>query len=198
MEKNSLTPEESFTIINKAISNFKMNYKEKAKSFLLWGWIMSLASFSHFIIIKILISKEAYELMFSFSLGNWLVFVFIGFIIEYFSYRKNYKDIKVFSHLDKFIDILWKVTGLSIPIIVFLSIKLEISPPTFFLLVLGIATTITGFLIKFKPIIFGGIAFFLFAIGSTFVQEENILLISGAAIICCYLIPGYFLKSAKE
>ena len=62
MEKNNLTPEESFAIINKAISNFKMNYKENAKIFLLWGWILTLASFSNFIILKILHSKEAYEL----------------------------------------------------------------------------------------------------------------------------------------
>jgi len=63
MEKNNLTPEESFKIINKAIDNFKMNYKESAKIFLLWGWILTLASFSNFIILKILHSKESYQLM---------------------------------------------------------------------------------------------------------------------------------------
>jgi hypothetical protein len=198
MEKNNLTPEESFDIITKAISNFKINYKGNSKSFLLWGWIMSLASFSHFIVIKILLSKEAYELMFLFSIGTWIVFVFSGFIIEYFSNRKRNKDKKVFSHLDRFINILWKVTGFSIPVVIFLSIKMEIPPPPIFLLVMGTATTITGLVIKFKPVTFGGIAFFLFSIVSTFVTKENTLLITGAAIICCYLIPGYFLKSAKE
>jgi hypothetical protein len=198
MEKNNLTPEESFSIITKAISNFKINYKENSKSFLLWGWIMSLACFSHFIILKILLSKEAYELIFLFSVGTWSVFVFSGFIIEYFSIRKRNKDKKVFSHLDRFINIIWKVTGASIPIIIFLSFKMEILPTPFFLLIMGTATTITGLLIKFKPVTFGGIAFFIFSIVSTFVSEENTLLIAGAAIICCYLIPGYFLKSAKE
>jgi hypothetical protein len=198
MEKNNLTPEESLDIITQAISNFKMNYKENSKSFLLWGWLMSLASFSHFILIKILLSKEAYDLMFWFSIGNWTVFVFSGFIIEYFTNRKSNKDKKVFGHIDRFINILWKVTGISIPVTVFLSIRLEIPPPPFFLLIMGTATTITGLLLKFKPVIFGGIAFFLFSIGSTFAPNENTLLINGVAIICCYLIPGYFLKSVKE
>jgi hypothetical protein len=198
MEKSNLTPEESFDIITKAISNFKMNYKENSKSFLLWGWLMSLASFTHFIIIKILLNKEAYELIFWFSIGTWMVFVFIGFIIEYFTNRKNHMDKKVYSHIDRSIYTLWKVTGLSIPFVVFLSIKLEIPPPPFFLLIMGTATAITGLLIKFKPLIFGGIAFLLFSIISTFVTNENILLINGTAIICCYLIPGYFLKFAKE
>ena len=56
MEKDNLTPEESFEIINKAISNFKMNYKENALVFLLWGWILTLASISNFIILKIVSS----------------------------------------------------------------------------------------------------------------------------------------------
>jgi hypothetical protein len=195
MEKNNLTPAESFDLIQKHISNFKMNYKGNAEIFLLWGWIMSLASLSHFAITKYLIFKEAYEQMISFSIGNYIVFVFIGFIIEYFMNRNRNK--KVFSHLDDFSNILWKVTGASIPVTIFLCIKLQVPPPPFFLLIMGSATTITGLLIKFKPVIIGGIGFFLFSMASSFVTNENTLLIMGAAIICCYLVPGYFLKYAK-
>lgn len=198
MEKNILSPEESFDIITKAISNFKINYKENSKSFLLWGWIMSLASFSHFAVIKILISNEAYNQILLFSIGIWTVFVLIGFIIEYFSFRKTIRDKKVFSHLDRYLNYLWKVTGSSIPVLVFLSIRLDIPPPPIFLLIMGVATTISGLFIKFKPVTVGGIGFFLFAIVSTFITNEYTLLASGAAIICCYLIPGYLLKSAKQ
>jgi hypothetical protein len=198
MEKNNLTPEESFDIITRAISNFRINYKENSKSFLLWGWIMSLASFSHFAAMKILISKEAYNQILLFSIGIWTVFVLIGFIIEYISFRNTMKDKKVFSHLDRYLNYLWKVTGSSIPVLVLLSIRLEIPPPPIFLLIMGVSTIISGLFIKFKPVIVGGIAFFLFAIASTFVTNEYTLLISGTAIIFCYLIPGYLLKSAKQ
>jgi hypothetical protein len=37
MENINLTPEESFNIINKAIANFKLNFRETAKIFLLWA-----------------------------------------------------------------------------------------------------------------------------------------------------------------
>ena len=87
MEKKNLTPEESFSIINKAISNFKMNYKESAKIFLLWGWILMFASISSFIILSVLNNMDAqqlkagnWELSGIISLGNWLVFCIIGFI----------------------------------------------------------------------------------------------------------------------
>lgn len=205
MDKKNLTPEESFAIINKAISNFKMNYKESAKAFLLWGWILSLASFSHFIILKILKSYEAHELTVGnweltglFIIGNWVLFSLIGFLILFFMERKITKKKKVYSHLDSYIKNLWYVTAAGFFVAIFLCFKLDIVPPAIMLLIAGIATTTTGLFIKFKPLMFGGIAFFIFSIATTFVSNENIALIVGLAIVCGYLIPGYFLKSAKE
>lgn len=198
MEKNSLTPEESFDVINKAIANFKINYKEGSKVFLLWGWILALASFSNFIILKILHSREAYGLMGPYSLGNWAVFCIIGFIIMFFMVRKINKDKKVISHIDKFVDNLWWVTMASFFTAIFISIRLEIAPPPFMLLIGGLATTTTGLAIKFKPLIFGGITFFIFSIAATYASYEYIALIVCGAIICGYIIPGYFLKSVKK
>ncbi len=198
MDKNNLAPEESFDLINKAISNFKVNYKESAKTFLLWGWILTLASFSNFIILKILHSKEAYELMGLYSLGNWGVFCLIGSIFLFFMERKINKEKKVYSHLDSYIKKLWTVAVASFFIAIILCIKLEIAPPPIMLLLGGIATTTSGLLIKFKPLIIGGMSFFVFSIATTFVSNEYIALIVGVAVICGYLIPGYLLKSAKE
>jgi len=205
MEKDSLTPEESFDIINKAISNFKMNYKESSQVFLLWGWILSLASISTFIILKVFNNWEApevgagkWDLKGLIFFGNWIVFCSIGFIIMYFMVRKMKRNKKVYSHIDKFIDNLWWVIAPSFFIAIFICIKLGIAPPPFMLLIGGIATTTTGLAIKFKPLIFGGISFFIFSIASTFVTNEYLGLVVCAAIICGYLIPGYFLKAAKE
>jgi hypothetical protein len=66
------------------------------------------------------------------------------------------------------------------------------------LLIAGIATTTSGLSIRFKPLVIGGISFFIFSIITTFVSNEYIALFVGVAIICGYLIPGYLLKSAKE
>jgi hypothetical protein len=198
MDKNHLTPEESFDIISKAISNFKMNYRESAKVFLLGGWIFTIASFSNFLILKILYSKEAYGSAGFYSLGNWTFFALIAFVLFFFMDRKTDKEKKVYSHLDIFINNLWKVTAASFFIATVLCIKLEINPPPIMLLIAGIATTTSGLSIRFKPLVIGGISFFIFSIITTFVSNEYIALFVGVAIICGYLIPGYLLKSAKE
>ena len=197
METSSLTPEESLDIIKKAIVNFKVNYRESSKVFLLWGWILTFACFSNFAIAKILLSREADGSMGLYIMGNWLFYTLVGFIILVFMLRKENKDKKVYSHLENYVKKLWWVTCASFFIASMICIKLEIAPPPIMLLLAGLATTTTGLLIKFKPLIIGGISFFLFSIATVFVTNEYMALITGAAIICGYLIPGYYLKSAK-
>jgi hypothetical protein len=197
MDKTVLTPEESFDLISKHISNFKLNYKESGNIFLLWGWILTFASFSNFIILKVLHSKGAYELMGLLSISNWIAFVLIGFIVQFFMLRKTNMDKKAHSYLESYIKNLWIVAAASFFIGAFICFKLGITPPPIMLLIAGIATTTSGILIKFRPVIIGGLAFFIFSIAATFVSNEYISLLTGVAIICGYLIPGYFLKSTQ-
>lgn len=195
MENINLTPEESFSIINKAIANFKLNFRETAKVFLLWGWVLAIASLSNFIILKILNNREASIGLL--SLYNWAAYILIGFIIMLFMEHKTNKDKKVFSYIESYFKNLWSVTAASFFIATLLCIKMEINPPAIMLLIAGIATTTSGLLIKYRPLIIGGMTFFIFSLASTFVSDEYISLIVFGAIICGYLIPGYFLKSAK-
>jgi|SRR6185312_7350964 len=198
MDKNYLTPEESFTIITKAISNFKTNYKESAQIFLLWGWILTIACFAQFIILKILRSKEAYAQIGLYSIANWVVLILIGFIIQFFILRKIDKEKKVRSYLEGYLKSLWIVSIGSYLVAAIICIKLAIEPLPIILLIAGIGTTTTGLLLRFRPLAIGGIAFFIFSIATTFVSGEYLNLFAGAAIIFGQLIPGYLLKSAKE
>ena len=198
MEKQALTPEESFNIIQSAISNLKINYQESAKIFLSWGWVLMFASLSNFVILKMLLQKEAYHLMGTLSLTNWGVFVLFGFILMYFMRRKTNAEKKVHSHLDGYFNSLWTVLAVSFIIGTIICIKMDLMPPILMLFIAGIGTTISGMFIKFKPLIIGGISFFVFSLVSMYVPNEYIALIVSAAILCGYIIPGYLLKMAKE
>lgn len=196
MENVNLTPEESLSIINKAIANFKMNYRETAKVFLLWGWVLAIASLSNFIIIKILNSREVSIGLF--SLLNWAAFILIGFILMLLMQHNINKDKKVFSYIESHFKNLWTVTAASFFIATLLCIKMEINPPAIMLLIAGIATTTSGMLIKYRPLIIGGMIFFISSLAATLVSDVYLSLIVFGAIICGYLIPGYLLKATKE
>lgn len=198
MNEQNLTPEESLKIIDKAISNFKVNYRESSHVFLLFGWLLALASLSNFIILKVLHAKEAYDLMGPYTFSIWGAFAVIGFIALFFLVRREKKHKKVYSYIDGYVNNLWWVTLVAFFVAIFLCIKLEIAPPPIMLIIAGIATATTGFLIKFKPLIIGGMAFFIFSIVTVFVMNEYLALVVCVAIICGYIIPGYMLKSSKE
>jgi hypothetical protein len=131
-------------------------------------------------------------------LYNWAVFILIGIIIMIVMNKKVNKDKKVVSYLESYFNNLWSVTAASFFIATLLCIRLEINPPAIMLLIAGIATTTSGLLIKYRPMIIGGMTFFIFSLAAIFVSDEYLSLVVFAAIICGYLIPGYLLKSTKE
>ena len=198
MDEKKITPEESLEIISQAIANFKMNFREYAMYFLLWGWMLTFASFSNFIILRILHTREAYDLMGPLSLGNWGLFILAGFIIQFFMDRRINRNKKVYSHLEGYIRNIWIVAAVGFFVGSVVCIQLGIDPPPVMLLIAGVATTTSGVMIRFKPVIIGGIVFFAFSIATAFVFNEYIALLTGAAILGGYVIPGYFLKSSKQ
>jgi hypothetical protein len=126
------------------------------------------------------------------------MFAVIGFIALFFIVRREKKYKKVYSYIDGYVNKLWWVTLVAFFVAIFICIKLEIAPPPIMMLIAGIATATTGFLIKFRPLIIGGMAFFIFSIVTIFVSNEYSALIVCVAVIFGYIIPGYILKSAKE
>lgn len=196
---NNFTPEQSLELIGQFILNYRKNLREKSFYFLIWGWLITLASISHFVILKVLQGLHDYEKIGLFSLINWCTFTILGLIITVIHSAKESVQKSIKSHLDKFIKTLWQFTALVIFMNLFFCIQLKyFFPSPFILSVVGLATIVTGITVKYRPVIFGGIAFFIFAFVSSFISNEYQLLINAVALITGYLIPGYMLRAEKQ
>jgi hypothetical protein len=199
METNDkvLTPEESLQLITKTIASIKENYKKDNYYFILWGWMVTLASVSQFAMLRILISMKSYENLNLYSFLIWGIIIAVGVFLQYYHILRK-ESLDATGHMGKFFKILWQSSGIAIILAVLISIKLHVFPNPFVLTIAGLATLVSGRLINFKPLIFGGISFFVFAIAASFYNNEYQLLIGAAAIIAGYIIPGYMLKHSKE
>ncbi len=62
----------------------------------------------------------------------------------------------------------------------------------------GLGTFVSGGILKFKPLIFGGIFSWVIAIVALFIPEIYSLLMVSLSVIVAYLIPGYMLKSRNK
>jgi len=181
-----LNPNESLDIISDAIQKTKENIKEQSFYYLLWGWLASIAAIMNYIILNFT--------DFTYHWLSWAILMPLGGIVTMVYSIKNNKQKSYETYLDVFLKYLWISIGVSFILAVFISLILKISPAIFVLLLAGIGTLISGLTMKFKPLILGGILFFVFSLTSVFVDDSFKLLIFAIAITIGYLTPAYILK----
>ena len=188
-EEKSLSPQESLQLITDAIIRTRESIKENSFPFLLWGWLITIASFSFFLLQQYTLS-EYYFMPFP-------VLAIAGVIITIVYYRKRITNSTV-SYLSNFLYKMWFVLGLSFFVVVFISVSQNHLPFTYTLVIAAVGTLASGLIMKFNPLIMGGTIFFVAAIANVYVADDYKVLLHGVSIIFGYLIPGYLLKASSK
>jgi hypothetical protein len=62
----------------------------------------------------------------------------------------------------------------------------------------ALGTFVSGGILKFKPLIIGGILAWVISIIAFLIHSEVQLLLMAAAIVVSYLVPGYMLKNRNS
>ena len=190
MEKDkTLSPSESLKLIAETIERTKSNVQTSSFYFLLWGWLVSIAGITEYVLVNYSTIIPYYYV--------WPIMTIIGIIACIIYGFKVERHKKVHTYLDAVFMNLWIVLGISFFLIVFIALWVNAPIVPFVLLLAGIGTLVSGLIIKFKPMVIGGLLFFIFSIFSLFVQEPYQILLSTFAIITGYLIPGYMLKNSE-
>ena len=183
-----LNPNESLALISEVINKTKENIREQSFIYLLWGWVIALASFSSFL----LLSCTSFTLYFL----PFPVFSVLA-VMAHLAFYARQKRTNTQTYLAHFLSKMWLVIGGSFFLIAFVSVSQHIPPFSYTIILCGIGTLISGLLMNYKPLSAGVFLFFIFAIISAYVTIEYKILLQGIAIILGNLIPGYMLKRSK-
>jgi hypothetical protein len=191
MEKSvekGMEPNQSLELIAAMIYQAKGNFKHNAIHFLLWGWVVLIGNAGMYFLIQQDV-KAPYMI--------WLITLPAAALSAYFGYRQG-KQSRVRTHLDTIYMWLWISYGMVIFTLLFFghTINYQISPVI--LLFSSVPTFISGITLRFKPLVIGGILFWISSIICFSLSLEIQLLLSAFAIICGYLIPGYLLRAKKD
>jgi hypothetical protein len=183
---------EKLDVIFEMIENSKTKIKDNAFFYLLWGWLVLAASLTHFILFK---------LDFYYSFLAWPIIMTIGMIISVIAGIRLGKRAHYRTHLDNAIIFLW--WGFTCTIIVVLAFAISGKIPwniadAMIISLYGLGTFVSGGILKFKPLIIGGICCWIISLGAFFVPEIYMLLLVALSIIIAYLVPGYMLRAAKN
>jgi len=192
MEKNNLTPEQSFQVIHQMIQEAKKEMSDNGFLYLLWGWLVFIAAIGNYIMLQL-------DIIYSFI--SWPILMPLGGIISMIygitQRKKNSKRTKTL--VDYVLGYTWIAFGICLLVTLLISSKIgwEITYP-FIMLLYGIGTFISGGVMKFKPLIIGGIICWVGGSVAFFVGFEYQLLILIGVIIGSYIVPGHILKSQYQ
>lgn len=194
MEKQ-LDEQLSLQIIKEAIDNAKSNLKDNGFFYLLWGWLVLIASLLEFGLIRF--SDTPYHWV------GWPVLMTAGALISgIYGYRLGKRSSHK-THLDVAMIYLWYGFLVVIGILLFMAGTKVITfnlMNALIIVMYGLGTFVSGGILKYKPLIIGGIAAWVISIFSFLIipwypeHLEYQLLMMALAIIVSYLIPGYMLK----
>lgn len=184
-----MNPQESLKIISEMIQKTQDNLRDNSKYFLLWGWLVLIASLSHYVLLAIL----QYDNHFL----PWPILMTLGGIAAGVMGYRDGKSAVVRTHLDRSIAYVWVAFGVLLVFVLIMMPTLGYTKAYPMMMCLwAMGCFITGGILKFKPLIVGAIVCWALAVLAFFVSFEYQLLIMAAAITASYLIPGYLLKRA--
>jgi hypothetical protein len=191
MEEN-FSPQNSLELIESMINKTKANLGENRFYFLLWGWTSFAAIISQFL-LKVVFAYERHYLVW------WIVVPTIIVTIIYSARRSKRKRVR--TYVGESMASLWTGIGVSYFVLSFIISGTKegwmYSYP-FFILLYGLGTFISGRILKFPPLVIGGIINWALACVAGFVHYDYQMLLAAAAILTSYIIPGHLLATKKN
>jgi hypothetical protein len=184
---NELSAQESLDIITSMILEAKGKVQRNNFFFLLWGWVIVIANVGMYILTYLDYSRP--YIVWAITIPAWI------FTIAKSLSRKKIESSS--THFDKISMWLWMSYGLTIFILVAFGGKINHQLNPIILLLSAIPTVVSGIILKFKPLIGGGIAFWIGGIICFLMPHDVQPLVGAGTIFAGYLVPGYRLRNSE-
>src|SRR5215212_9312760 len=191
MQQENLPGKESLVLIESMINKAKNQFSENGHLYLLWGWAVFICSLAQFILMNYVHYEKHYFVWFS----MWLVLIY-----QVIYLRKKRKQERVRTYTDEIVGFVWISFFILMVLFGFLFGKIFdvekyyafIDPA--FLALYGMPTFLSGIILKFRPLIIGGICCWCLSVIASFISPQYHLLLLPVAMVIAWIIPGYMLR----
>ena len=178
-------------IINDMINEARTSLKPLSFNLVFWGIFINIMSIIHY-------TFPSFIQQTNYSAGiYWIFLPMIGMIYMTRWNIKKYKEMGYSTTLGRVIKIVWAVFGIGWLMISGLAFYQGINPVPDILFLLGLVSVLTGAIIKFKPIILGGIFLLIFVLSLYIYPGQDTLIVNIIGITLGLLIPGILLNRMK-
>jgi ABC-type transport system involved in cytochrome bd biosynthesis fused ATPase/permease subunit len=206
-QQTNMTEAERLKLISDMIARAKNSFHESGLGPILWGIVIAVCSLFTFA-----------EIHFQFKMAFDIWFLtLLAIVPQIILVSREKRKQKARSRDELFMDAVWTVFGISIFLLIFIhqhtfqhmgpAVKaLRATVPdaksfsdfstSYFLLLYGIPTLITGVAKSYRPMFIGGIACWILAAASVYTPLKIDMLFSALAATLAWLIPGILLRLA--
>jgi len=188
-DEKMMTGEESLRIITEMINKTKVDISQGSFHLLFWGWLLTFCSLSDWLLAKFTSYEHPYYVWFLVIPG-----AFVSMIYGFVNGRKE----KVHTYANMLYMWTWIGFFIAATVLFIVQAKSMESVTPYILLLAGFPTFLSGFIIRFRPLIIGGIFFWIIALLVHFAGPSIAPLGTPAAMLTGYLIPGYMLKNKVD
>jgi len=189
--EEQFSPQQSLAVIQSMIETAKNQFSENGHLYLLWGWLVLVCSLAQFFLLTVL----KYQYHYLVWMLTWLAFIYQ---MIYLAKEKRKEKVKTYTdHIIGFVWIAFVIQMLLFGILfgtVLGDHYYKLMSPGF-LALYGMPTFLSGIIIKFRPLIIGGIGCWLLSIGTLYITYDYQLLMLSAAMVVAWIIPGYLLRA---
>lgn len=202
MEEKEISEQDSLLLIRQMIHTAKREQKDDGKGWIVWGWLLLLASVLTVLRIRY---KWNVDLFFFWNVfGGISVAYFIGNIISYFLPRKNIRvrtytgDLFAKLNAGFFISLMFIIVSINVGSraiyestgsfhisTINTGFALLINLYAFWILIYGTA-------LNFRPSVIGAYCTWAIGFAAMFMQSfQNVMLLHALAVLVGYIIPGH-------
>lgn len=184
-----LSETESLELIRSMIHRTQGTLQDNGFYFLLWGWLVFVASTSQYVMLKMGLPV--------YSQYTWAILMPLGGILSAIRGRKEEKERRVKTYTDELLRYaLFAFMMALFIVLIFMSIHggWELAYPMI-MMVYGMWLFISGGALKFKPLIIGGLIDFACCIAGFYIHTLELLLLLSFSVLAGYIIPGHLLNA---
>ena len=192
MTDENFDPEQSLQLIESMINRAKDKFAEDGSMYLLWGWVVFFCSLSQFVLLHFFKSPYHYVVWFV----SWFLVIYQ---VIYIRSRNKFKRVRTYTSY--ILGYVWVTFVIVIFLLAFLVGRLttgeyytHINP--ILLTVYGMPIFLSGIILRFKPLVIGGIGCWVLSIAAMLIPNYDYqFLMIPVAMIIAWIIPGYLLRA---
>ena len=184
---------ESLAIIDEMIKKAKNHFSEDGSLYLFWGWLILFCSLGHYLLYHFKISSQPWAI--------WGL-TWVGAAYMVIHTRKARRNNKVKTYTEEMIADVWITFAILMVVsaIVLGRVITDYHRYNFLVVLIcyGMPTFLSGFILKFQPLIWGGLFCWVLAFAAGYVDFHYHPLLTSLAVIVAWIVPGYILKSRSR